>query len=133
MLPPETTVYVNNAALHLKPEFWGADSHAWRPDRWIKEEDGAEVWVQPVEGSYMPWGHGARLCPGKKFAQVEFVAVVASLMKEHRVRPVVRDGETEEDALKHTLRVIEESDMDLAVKMLHPERLRVRWERKSHT
>ena len=70
------------------------------------------------------------MCPGKKFSQVEFVAVVSCLLKDYRVRPVVMAGESESDATERLMRVVEDSDMALAVTMNHPERLRVRWEKK---
>ena len=69
------------------------------------------------------------MCPGKKFSQVEFVAVLSCLLRGHRVRPVLLPGESEEDAQKRVIAVVEDSEMELAIKMNHPERLRVRWEK----
>ena len=37
---------------------------------------------------YMPWYHGPRVCPGKKFSQVEYVAIMASIMSRVRIEPV---------------------------------------------
>ena len=70
------------------------------------------------------------MCPGKKFSQVEFVAVIASLLQDHRVRLVLMSGESQNDALERTLKVVKDSDMEVAVRMNHPERLRMRWKRK---
>lgn len=37
---------------------------------------------------YMPWYHGPRVCPGKKFSQVEYVAVMTTLISQYRLEPV---------------------------------------------
>ena len=86
--------------------------------------------MQRTDGSYVPWASGARVRPGKKFSQVEFVAVLSRLLKGHRVRPVLMPGESESDAGKRLLNVVEDSEMEIAIKMKQPERLRVRWEEK---
>jgi hypothetical protein len=51
-------------------------------------------------------------------------------MREHRVEPVVNKGETVEGARERLLKVTGDSDMTLAMRMNHPENLRLRWERK---
>ncbi len=43
---------------------------------------------------------------GKKFAQVEFVAVMAALFRNHRVEPIPRSGETLSEARQHVLDVV---------------------------
>jgi len=39
---------------------------------------------------------GPRICLGKKFAQVDAVAFLTSLLREHRVEPICRPGENTE-------------------------------------
>lgn len=102
----------------------------WQPNRWITREESSETLFHPVEGSYVPWAAGPRVCPGKKFSQVEFVAVISSLLKDHRVRPVLMKGESEKNASERLLIVIRDSYIEVALKMRHPEKLRVRWEKK---
>jgi cytochrome P450 len=84
-----------------------------------------------VAGSYVPWAAGPRVCPGKKFSQVEFVAVLSSVLKGHRVRPVLVKGESDKDASERLLRVIRDSYFEIAIKMKHPEELTVRWEKRT--
>jgi len=90
-----------------------------------------EVTILPLDKAYIPWASGPRSCPGKKFSQVEFVAALAVLFHRHRVTPVVdtAKGETEQMARERTMRVVADSDMALAMRMNHPERLRLKWER----
>lgn len=42
-------------------------------------------WKRPSPGAFIPWATGPRNCPGVKFAQVEFVSVIASLLADSRV------------------------------------------------
>lgn len=37
---------------------------------------------------------GPRVCPGQKMAQVEFIAVFATLLRHHRIDAVPLNGET---------------------------------------
>lgn len=41
--------------------------------------------LKPPKGTFLPFSEGARACSGKKFASVEFVAVLFTLLREHRV------------------------------------------------
>lgn len=40
---------------------------------------------KPARGTYLPFSEGARACAGKKFATVEFVAVLVTLLRDHRL------------------------------------------------
>lgn len=48
--------------------------------------------LKPPKGSWLPFSEGARACSGKKFATVEFVSVLFTLLKDYRVETL---GETE--------------------------------------
>lgn len=67
------SVAIDVTALNTLPEYWGSDSLVWRPDRWIETDSGSEQLYQPPPGVFLAWASGPRVCPGKKFAQVEFV------------------------------------------------------------
>jgi cytochrome P450 len=45
----------------------------------------AQGLVKPAKGTFLPFSEGSRACSGKKFATVEFVAVLFALFREHRV------------------------------------------------
>jgi cytochrome P450 len=132
MIPPKTYVVLNSMALHSMPRHWGSDSLVWRPDRWIipsQDENGlkCEDFFQPTPGSYVPWAHGPRICPGKKFSQVEFVAVVACLLRCHRVELVLLEGESHAKASERILKVVQDSDLELTLKMNRPENIKLKW------
>ncbi|KAJ7022565.1 cytochrome P450 [Mycena alexandri] len=41
--------------------------------------------LKPAPGTFLPFSEGSRACSGKKFASVEFVVVVFTLLRHHRV------------------------------------------------
>ncbi|KAK8135663.1 hypothetical protein PG984_003603 [Apiospora sp. TS-2023a] len=78
---------------------------------------------------FLGWSEGARDCPGKKFSQAEFVALMVGLFREWRVDPVMKDAsETMEDARKRVLNLIrDDSGWALLLQMFHPERAPLAW------
>ena len=134
IIPPKTAVFVNNAAVQYDERHWGPDVLLWRPSRWIQkpEATNSEELIRSMESKHMGWGGGPRICPGKKFAQVEFAAALACLVREYRVEAMLEEGEmSQEQARERLLKVMADSDMGLAMRVNHPERLRLRW-RKRH-
>ncbi|KAH6608772.1 hypothetical protein Trco_002118 [Trichoderma cornu-damae] len=144
VLPPNTMVCFSYSSLQTDPRWWGPDSLAWRPSRFIAKADpepsaprgreaglDAEQFLQPRRGSFVGWSEGARDCPGRKFSQVEFVATMASLFRDWRVDPATLEGETMEAARKRVLNLIEtESAMVLLIQMLHPEKAPLVWSKR---
>ena len=148
-IPSKTYVNINVAAIHSTPKYWGTDSMVWRPNRWIitppsssstttapqastdglptKSPSSDESFLQPLPGSYVPWAHGPRICPGKKFSQVEFTAVVACLLRHHRVEPVRHDGESLAGAAARVLKAVEDSELEVTLKIRHPEEIKLKW------
>lgn len=137
IIPPETDVYINIRSLSTDPSLWGSDSLIWRPERWLispsspsnKFEDESLVEQQP--GVFVPWAEGPRNCPGKKFAQVEFVAVMATLFHKHRVRPVLEAGEPFENGRKRLIQMADNSALTaITVQMRNPKSVSLRWSPK---
>lgn len=126
-------------ALHTHPTYWSPDPLVWRPSRWIMpsasrghdhrptSETEFETLKEPQKGTFLPWSEGAHVCPGKKFSQVEFVAVMAALFRTHRVRPVLREGETEAHARERVQIIVEDSAVRMTLQIKDPGRVRVRW------
>jgi cytochrome P450 len=125
LIPPNTDVILNSAGLNALPSYWGADSLVWRPGRWLDEKE--EV-TQPPPGMYNSWTAGPRVCPGKKFSQVEFVAVLARLFQKGKVTPKLEVGEKQDDAFKRTRNIVADSVVDVTLHMTHPEKVRLVWQ-----
>ncbi|KAK7748118.1 hypothetical protein SLS53_001371 [Cytospora paraplurivora] len=134
-IPPNTMVIPSHTAVHTEPEIWGSDSLIWRPSRWIKTpgKPGEEELITPLEGSFLGWSEGVRNCPARKFSQVEFVATIATLLRDWRVDPVpLNASESGDDARKRVMNVIEtDCGAVLLLQMLHPERIALTWSRRS--
>lgn len=80
-VPAGTLVIIGTWALHRDPDLWPSPEE-FRPERFL---DGRR------ETGYVPFGAGPRLCIGRDLALVEEVLVLASLLRDHRVRPVPGD------------------------------------------
>jgi cytochrome P450 len=135
VLPPDTMVIPSYASVHTDPRFWGSDSLGWRPSRWVDNDasakpaqPGQEELISPRPGTYLGWSEGARDCPGRKFSQVEFVATLATLLKDWGVDPVLEQGESPEAARQRVADLIEQDSAPvLILQMLHPDRAPLRW------
>jgi cytochrome P450 len=132
-IPPRTYVIINVAGIHTNPSYWGPHALDFRPDRFITSTGklDEEVLLQPLNGNFMPWAAGQRVCPGKKFAQVEFVAVIAKLFMKHRVSPVLESGENLAMASERVKKCVLDSGIEVVLKMKHPERVQLAWEKKA--
>lgn len=84
----------------------------------------------PEKGTFIAWSEGAHNCPGKKFAQVEFVATMATLFRNHTVRPIPREGETLDTARERVLRVVKDSSVQLLLQMRNLSSVAVTWTRR---
>lgn len=91
-----------------------------------------ETFIEPEAGTFIPWADGPRECVGRKFSQVEFVAVLAKLFRHYRVRPVVENGEDEADGRRVLARMVDDSAISaITLQMLEPRRRSLRWERRN--
>ena len=128
VIPPNTYVMINMQSLHTSPLYWGADSLDWRPSRWIqKSSSGTEHFLNPRNGSFIPWAEGPRVCPARKFAQVEFVATLMTLFRRHRVRPALLMNEDQHMAKVRVLRVINSSALVITLQMRDPGAVSLVW------
>lgn len=136
LLPPGTTVAPNVMASHTMPQHWGEDHMVFRPGRWIGNQSSGddkasdevlldlpasakEKTVGP-DGkgiTYFPWSSGGRVCPGKKFSQVEVLGVLSSILRDYRIEVVPQGLETEEQARRRCAEVIEDSETQITLQM----------------
>jgi len=62
---------------------------------------------------------------------VEFVAVVATLFREHRVRPVLKDGRSGEDGRQKLLEMVNDSAISaITLQMQKPRSVALAWSKK---
>ncbi|KAK7618495.1 cytochrome P450 [Phyllosticta citricarpa] len=124
IVPPHTSISPNLPTLQVLLEVWGPDSLTWRPARWLETDDGQLR--KPIEGSFEPWSDGLRVCPGKKFAQVEFVAVISRIFSRYKIEAVPEGDESAEDARERVWRAVNKTESGLTLKVENSERVAFR-------
>lgn len=141
-LPAGTMVVANFAAVHANPNTWGEDVDDFKPERFIvtvedEENGGSREKCKDFNGpgtrGFVAWNRGPRTCPGRKFSQVEFVAVLCVLLaRGGRVEFVGAEGEEgggggreRAEAEAEARRVMREAELELALRM--QEDVPVRW------
>lgn len=72
--PQGTKMAYSVFALHMRQDFYGPDSHIFRPERW--EEGVGKGW------QYLPFNGGPRICLGQQFALMEATYTLVRLVQE---------------------------------------------------
>ncbi|KAF5983168.1 cytochrome P450 monooxygenase [Fusarium bulbicola] len=121
-IPKNTFVGVNLAGLHTSSASWGDNAFQWLPSRWITADE--KLAPMPT-GAFLPWAAGPRVCPGKKFSQVEFVAVMACLLKDYTVEPDA-EGDLKEAASRALMEEAKQSSFNFLLKVKYPEKIKLR-------
>ena len=139
VIPPHTGISPSLLAIQSHPDHW-QDPLVWQPSRWITEPaisasgDASsdsptrlrqESIVTPPRGTYSPWSDGPQNCHGAKIAQVEFVAVLACIMRDHRIRIIQKPNESWVQAQKRALAATEDCDLGLLLRIRNADQLRL--------
>lgn len=100
----------NSPATEYNPRYF-PDPYAYKPSRWYEQETSEipDVFTAFSVGEFVPrvmrsraelhcfLSSGPRACIGRKFAQVEAVCWLALLLRDWKVEPLLRPGETLEE------------------------------------
>uniref|UniRef100_A0A1D1YTQ1 Cytochrome P450 3A18 n=1 Tax=Anthurium amnicola TaxID=1678845 RepID=A0A1D1YTQ1_9ARAE len=76
--PTDTTFKINIDAIHKNKDDW-EDFDKFNPDRWMVEG------FEPKKHSFILFGGGLRLCPGRKLAMIELVCLMALLFRKYEI------------------------------------------------
>ena len=126
-IPPGVMVGMNGYGAHLSPR-WGPDADKFKPSRFVKpSEKGVESLHVPDIGMFLPWIGGPRVCPGKKFSQVEFVAIVAQILSQYRIEPLPKQAEDDESARRRLLSVLDDKFFHISAHLKRPDDAGVRF------
>jgi len=82
--------------------------------------------MDPAKGTYFPWSEGVRICPGRKFAQVEFVAVISQLFQKYRVQVVSNDNEGQAETSTRVWTAVNDFSMRVFLQMKDPKAISLR-------
>ncbi|KAF9673959.1 hypothetical protein SADUNF_Sadunf10G0077900 [Salix dunnii] len=75
-VPKGVNIWIWAPALHRDPDLWGPDADKFNPERFI---DGVSGACKSSHAS-IPFGVGARLCPGKKLGVIQLKVVLSTIL-----------------------------------------------------
>src|SRR6266498_5554473 len=71
--PAGTMFRINAEAIHINKDYW-EDPSKFNPDRWLVEG------FEPKKYSFIMFGGGLRICPGRKLAMIELVCLMTFII-----------------------------------------------------
>jgi cytochrome P450 len=80
-IPAGSFLLIAPWTLHRHRKFWPQPDE-FLPQRWLGDEPA------PPRTSYMPFGMGARGCPGTRFATIEMAVILRELLSRARLMPL---------------------------------------------
>lgn len=94
-VPANTTCLIDYAAAFHNPSIWRPNDIS--PERRVELHNSPALDFDPSrfadgkehDDGFFPFGHGPRKCPGMPFAQVEMVAILATILKNWSIELVV--------------------------------------------
>ncbi|TGO57593.1 hypothetical protein BELL_1337g00010 [Botrytis elliptica] len=134
-VPANTRVFIDTVMIHRLP-CWRdlnhqsdpetftldpntLDEEAFRPSRWINKPGSASIHLRPAKGTFLAWSGGQRICPGQKMAQVEFTAIILTLLKRHRIEATPLKGEGRREIEERLDARLQDSDTTSGVLLLN--------------
>ncbi|PKC56642.1 cytochrome P450, partial [Rhizophagus irregularis] len=79
--PADTFFLINVQTIHNNGNYW-EEPNEFNPDRWMNEN------FEPKKNSFIMFGNGLRLCPGRKLAVIELVCLMALLFRKYEINLV---------------------------------------------
>ncbi|KAK7959419.1 uncharacterized protein PG986_004273 [Apiospora aurea] len=86
-MPKGHRVIVPHRLQHFDEAVFGADTHAFRPERWLKTENGGRKDLTKSP-SWHPFGAGRTLCSGRFLARYSVTTFVATLLRRFNIEAV---------------------------------------------
>ncbi|KAF2967255.1 hypothetical protein GQX73_g6347 [Xylaria multiplex] len=132
-IPPGVSAVICLKAIQSHPDYW-VDPYAWKPSRWISQTNSVsasstrvdqhhERLLSPKSNTYFPWSDGPQKCPGKKFAEVEAVAVLACLFRQHRIFVKKMTNESDEAAQRRAIACTNNVTLEALLKMANADKV----------
>ena len=80
-VPAGCWIVVNNGVMGRLPEYF-TDPLNFKPERWLEETRDSQ---RKLSYAYMPFGHGARSCIGRRIAEQEIYLAIIRILKRFKI------------------------------------------------
>jgi len=74
-VPAGAMIYIHTPGLHYNERYW-SDPYTFKPDRFLGEWN---------KDAFLPFSGGPRACIGRRFAEVEAVAITVALLRNYSI------------------------------------------------
>ncbi|KAL9622344.1 MAG: hypothetical protein Q9160_003355 [Pyrenula sp. 1 TL-2023] len=112
LLKKDRTVLMPSNVVHTDPSVWGHDVHTFKAERFLR--DGKP---KPDPVAFRAFSGGTTLCPGRHFATVETLAVVAMFLIRFDMTPVKGEWKAPTTDNAHLATTVTEPDWDIEVQV----------------
>lgn len=75
--PEGTTVGCMPSAVYMNPATFGEDPEVFRPERWLESD---EETLKMMEGAWLGFSRGVRVCLGQHVAIMQMKEVISSIL-----------------------------------------------------
>ncbi|PKC57750.1 cytochrome P450 [Rhizophagus irregularis] len=84
--PKGTQFQIHTSALMMRDDYW-TDPEKFDPDRFYKVEESDKYLLekQHAKNSFMMWGGGIRICPGRKLAITELKCLIPLIYRKYDI------------------------------------------------
>ncbi|POG72713.1 cytochrome P450 [Rhizophagus irregularis DAOM 181602=DAOM 197198] len=79
--PADSLFLIYSKAIHNNDEYW-EEPNKFNPDRWMVEN------FEPKKNSFLMFGGGLRLCPGRKLSMTGIVCLMALMFRKYEINLV---------------------------------------------
>lgn len=96
-------------AMGRSEKIWGPDAAEFKPERWLEKDESTKKWrFVAIRDAYAypVFQAGPRICLGREMAFLQMKRVVAAILRQFKVVPMMEEGAELELDLQLTLKYV---------------------------
>ena len=75
-VPSGSIVNIHVTGIHYNEKYWGKNASEFIPERFLEDYN---------KDAFIPFSSGIRSCIGKRFAQIEFLSILTTLVQNFKI------------------------------------------------